>query len=796
MNMSLLDGVRVLDLSGQIAGPYCTKLFADTGADVVKIETEAGDPLRSWSASGVDLDGRDGALFQFLNASKRSVSAELHSAESATLLAGADLLVEDRPLADKDLGWLSAEFPHLSVLSITPFGRTGPWAERPWTEFTLQALCGSIASRGTLDREPFFAGGRLGEWVAGTFGAVAGMAALTGARRGSVGERIDLSIFECMSIVMGGIASPSLQASMSGSQDDGVPPRIIEIPSIEPTADDCIGFCTVTAQQFSDFLVLIERPDLLEDADLVTFAGRNRRRAEFLSMVWEWTKSRSTAEIEELAGLFRIPVAPIGRPATISQFPHFAEREVYVRNPAGFVQPRPPYRVDGQDPSLPEPAPRHGEHTATVQWDPREQRPGESTDTDGAALPLRGIRIIDLTAFWAGPAATLTLAALGAEVIKVESVQRPDAMRYSSVKPADEPSWWEWGSTFQANNLNKKGITLDLRRPEGVAMLLDLVRNADAMIENFSPRVLENFGISWDALREVNPQIVLVRMPAFGLSGPWRDRTGFAQTMEQISGMAWMTGFADGPPVIPRGPCDPLAGMHAAFLLLAALEDRRRTGHGHVVESTMVETALNVAAEVVIEYSAYDRHLTRDGNRGPVSAPQGLYACRSDTGKENWLALAVQNDHQWEVLLAVMGRPAWAHDASLGTAAGRREARELIDEELSAWCVARDVNEIVDSLVRAGVAAARVIEPAKVPDNVQMRSRGFVETFDHGVVGHHEVLSMPFRLASSPGRWFHSPAPTVGQHNHEVLQGLLGITDDEFERLTEISIIGNQPGHG
>ena len=171
---------------------------------------------------------------------------------------------------------------------------------------------------------------------------------------------------------------------------------------------------------------------------------------------------------------------------------------------------------------------------------------------------------------------------------------------------------------------------------------------ADAAVENFSPRVMDNLGLVYDELAALNPRLIMVRMPAFGLDGPWRDRVGFAQTMEQLTGMAWLTGFADGPPVIPRGPCDPLAGLHALVALLVALEHRARTGRGQLIEATMVEAALNAAAEMVLEHGAYGTHLARDGNRGPVGAPQNLYACRGD---DRWLALAVTSDAQWRALV-------------------------------------------------------------------------------------------------------------------------------------------------
>ncbi len=650
----------------------------------------------------------------------------------------------------------------------------------------MQALCGSIATPGTAEREPFYAGGRLGEWIGGTFAALAALAVLRGGRQTGQGSLVDVSIFECMSIFMAGATILGVSLGMSMPKR---PARTIEIPSIEPTADDYIGFCTITAQQFRDFLVLIDHAELREDKDLASFVGRQARRDEFLTLVHHWTRQRSSADIEELAAAVRIPVAPIARPETVTGFAQFRDRGVYLPDPTDqFLQPRPPYLVDNTPAAPIRPAPRLGAHQGDVDWQPRAKAKARAHPDD--SLPLQGIRVIDLTAFWAGPSATLALAALGAEVIKVESIQRPDGMRFTSAKQPGTDLWWEWGSVYLSNNFNKLGITLDLSDARGLEILLALVSKADALIENFSPRVLDNFGLTWERVVAANPRVVMVRMPAFGLSGPWRDRTGFAQTMEQASGMAWMTGFRDGPPVIPRGPCDPLAGIHAAFALLAALHERDRSGQAHFVESTMVEAALNVAAEMVIEHGAYGAMLSRDGNRGPVAAPQGLYRCSE---AEDWLAVAVVTDEHWIGLRRVLGEPDWAHRPELDTSAGRRAAHDLIDEHLQRFFGAVAIEDIVDALVSAGVPAGAVIEPAKILANPQMRHRRFIESFDHPVVGSHEVISMPFVLSSYGGPWFRAPSPTLGQHNRQVLQGLLGLSEARLAELGLAGIIGEHP---
>ena len=202
------------------------------------------------------------------------------------------------------------------------------------------------------------------------------------------------------------------------------------------------------------------------------------------------------------------------------------------------------------------------------------------------------------------------------------------------------------------------------------------------LLENFTPRVMDNFGLGWDVLHAVNPRLIMTRMPAYGLDGPWRDRTGFAQTMEAITGMAWVTGWPDGPPVLPRGACDPLAALHAVFATMLALRDRETSGEGRLIEVTMVEAALNMAAEQVVEFGASGTVLGRRGNRGP-GAPQNVYAC---AGTEEWLALAVMTDDQWCTLRDVLGDPEWARDAALATAAGRRAAHDAIDAGLAeAW---------------------------------------------------------------------------------------------------------------
>jgi crotonobetainyl-CoA:carnitine CoA-transferase CaiB-like acyl-CoA transferase len=250
--------------------------------------------------------------------------------------------------------------------------------------------------------------------------------------------------------------------------------------------------------------------------------------------------------------------------------------------------------------------------------------------------------------------------------------------------------------------------------------------------------------------------------------------------------MAWLTGFPDGPPVLARGACDPLAGMHAVVATLLALAERDRGGGGKLVEAVMVEAALNAAAEQVIEYDVMATVLGRAGNRGPVSSPQGVYPC---AGEDRWVAIAVASDEQWAALRQMLGEPAWAGDEALVTADGRRAAHDRIDRELARWTATREADEVAEVLVGGGVPAGVVIPSRDVVDNPQLRHRGLFEIEDHPVTGSHPIPALPFRF-SRVERWTTRPSPTLGEHNREVLAEV--VSDVELERLRADGVIGDR----
>jgi crotonobetainyl-CoA:carnitine CoA-transferase CaiB-like acyl-CoA transferase len=788
-----LKNLRVVDHSTGIAGPYCSKLFADARADVIKLEPPGGDPLRKWSAGRHDLAGEDGAFFRYLNASKRSVlgvldEASADAAEIESLIASADLLIEDLPPDALDRRALLERHPGLVILSITPFGLTGPFAGRPASDFTIQAESGSIGARGRPGGEPFQAGGNVSAWTGGCFAAVAALAAIRRAQTTGHGEHIDFSLHEVTALVtncyldlMWGILGRPPVA--------GVLPNI-ETPSIEPTLDGFVGFTTYSAQQLSDFLLMIERPDLRETAEFDQFAQRLGRLEDFEEVVHAYTKTHTTDEIVELAQMLRIPVAPICNGRTVLEHEQLTARGFFVPDPSGgFKRPIPPYRIDGQLPAAPNPAPRLGEHDGRIE----ARRPKRPRPSKKPRLPLEGMRIIDATTWWAGPIATQMLAMLGADVIHVESVQRIDGGRaVGGTFSAQHKDWWECSFIFLSANANKRGITLDLSNPKGMEIFESLISGADALVENFSPRVMEGFGVSWQKVQSLNPRCHYVRMPAFGLDGPWREHVGFAATMEQMSGLSWLTGHPEDQPRIQRGPCDPLAGMHAAFALLVAMMERERSERGHFIECSMLEAALNITAEQVIEYTAYGNLMERQGNRSPGAAPQGLYACRGHHVSDNpqWLALSVTNDAQWQALVDWLGRPDWATRIA-ADANARFDQQDEIDAELRPVFASRDRDACVTGLIVADIPAAPVVDPRSLRDHPQLAARGFEEEVEHPVVGRQATMSAPFRYASVD-HWLDRAAPVLGQHNAEILAEL-GYDQAAIDELAAAKVIGNWP---
>ncbi|MDM4138919.1 MULTISPECIES: CoA transferase [Mycobacterium] len=755
-----LAGLHVVDIASEISGPYAAKLLVDLGAEVIKIEPPTGDPLRRWGPfpDGV-LDPDRCGLFEYLNAGKRGVALDLSDgqdlAAARELIARAHLLIEDCPPATLE-GWglgagdLQRISPNLVVLRITAFGQCGPSRHRPATALTLQAASGWVSSRDP-QRPPVQVGARIAEYVAGAYGA---LGALTALRRRPDGRVTEVDVAQSESL-LSTLPYPMLMAQRM--QRLGLPANLRSAPmlGVVRAADGWVGINCLTGQHWLDVCAMLGLPEFGEHQIAIMMGGPERD--DFLAKAEPALAGQTVAELVELAQALRIPAAPVNDGATVLECPQYAARGFFVHTGAAR-RPGPPFRFSKTPVAQPRPAPALQRRPLTWAGEGRSLRAAPEP------LPFTGLRVLDLTTFWAGAYLTCYLGAFGADIVKVESIQRPDGHRYSGAFAYEGDDWYERSPIWQGTNLNKRDLTLDLTSRRGLDIARRLAAQADVVVENFSPRVVEQFGLDYESLISLKPDVIVVRMPGYGLQGPWRDYVGWALNFEQTSGMSAATGYADGPPCNPQGPADPIVGVHAGVALLAALEHRHRTGAGQLIEIAQIEVAAAVTAEPVIEYSMNGVVRPREGNRRRGYL-QGVYPTSED---DVWVALSVPDQ-------------AIDHD--------------VFDELVAAWTRTQTAAAVVATLQAQGIAAERVITGDRMYDpeliGAQLDARGYYQELEHPITGPHRYPGWPFHITPGPRRHHRSPPPTLGQHNDEILRGL-GLSEAEVADLRHQRVIGER----
>ncbi len=402
-------------------------------------------------------------------------------------------------------------------------------------------------------------------------------------------------------------------------------------------------------------------------------------------------------------------------------------------------------------------------------------------------LPLQGTRVLDLGRLIAGPIAAQVLGDLGAEVIKIESpVGEPLRNVGGPVAPVLESAGDDrpYNRRPWCNELNrgKLDVVLDLTQEAGTEVFKRLVRISDIVIDNFSPRVMKNFGLDYEALKREQENIIMISVSAFGATGPYNHRRGAGSNMDAASGLTFLSGYADGPPIRTGSYfCDFFSGLHAAFAAVTALHHRRHTGRGQYIDVAMREVDTTIVGDALIDYTMNGRAQKAAGNRHPSMAPHGCYPC---TGDERWIAIAIGSEEEWQRLVDVMGGPDWAKEPQFTTSAKRLENQDVLDGRLSAWTATRDRDEVMMSLQQAGVAAGAVQNVKEVLDNPQVKHRQFYSEVFHPEMGQSLVRNLPWKMPRTPVS-LERPAPVFAQDNQHVFQEILGMTPPEVERLYE-----------
>ena len=420
-------------------------------------------------------------------------------------------------------------------------------------------------------------------------------------------------------------------------------------------------------------------------------------------------------------------------------------------------------------------------------------------------LLLSGVRVVEVASGWVGPWSGQLLADLGAEIIKVESTTMPDFNRgvslptdaggslfysnYPDGKLGEKP--WNRNALFNAANFGKCDLTLDLIKPRGLELFMQVMKVSDVFLSNMAVGVDEKLGITYEAMIKVNPQIIYLTSAGYGRTGPYARRVAMGNTIDAASGFFGLRGYGDGDStaVTPSTHCDDIAAMTNAFSIVAALYHKKKTGKGMYIDTSMAEPSMLHIGEAIMEYTMNRRVQQSTGNRDVSMSPQGCYRCQ---GEDEWVTLSIKSDKEWQRFVEVIGNPQWAQDEKFSSILGRLKNQDELDKLIESWTTNRNKHEVMHLLKEAGIAAGAVLDNAEVYNDPHLKERRFWETVDNPDAGVHTYPGRLWKLEDieMPER---RRAPTLGEHNDYVLQDILGLTAGEVAKLEQEGIIGTVP---
>lgn len=790
------EGLFVVDLSRRMSGAFAARLFADHGADVIMLEPTAGHPLRHEAPFLNDEPSVDrSALHAYINWNKRS--AVIGKPEEAVdWIAAADLVITtDGPdeLSSWPLDAMRADAVHLSV---TPYGLEGPLAGTPGSNLTLNARCGWAYVNAMRDESPLSLPSRQFGYMGGLAGFVAGAAALQRRFESDTPERVDVRELEAMTHTVypwtiGAIyQGTGWSRGATGGRPRGEPGPLWD------AADGKINFGFGDWHNWSKAMALFNLPDQGAREDL---QARNARYSKDLSAVMagvarELPKMEKWPLFHKLARLRCIS-------GVMQTIPELVENEQFAAR--GFIVET---ELDGEsvrasgDPhpmsppswSLRSAAPPLGS----------DSRPPSRPDSEATRIaptlkgPLDGVRILTFTQAWSGTFATELLGFLGADVVQIEALRRvdiwrllrpwvPDAIRDDS--KTQHPVNLQ--GVYNAVNLNKRGITLDLSTDEGKDIFWRMMPNFDVICENFRPGVLDGWGITLGSLAEKRSDVILASISGYGVTGPFSAYPANGATTEPMSGLSSIHGY-EGDPGMNTGGLypDSISGYSMAAAVIAALARRERVNGPQRIDVAMLEAMGVVVGDAIAEFDGTGRMPVPIGNRDRQMAPHNIYPC---AGEDEWVAISVASDSDWQALCGEIGRAALADDPRFATAPQRKSHEHDLDDIICGWTSKRESGEIERRLLAAGLDAARVARPYEQfsePDP-NYASSGFIQSVDHPEVGESWLPGAPWRFSGPEDRRLR-PSPCVGEHSFEVFAEELGMSEVEYRSLVERGVSG------
>ncbi len=808
-----LSGVRVLDVADE-SGAHCGKLLADMGADVIKIEPPGGAAMRRVGPFyGGTPDPNRSLFFWHYNANKRSITLDLEAARDRArflqLAATADILVETGApgqLEALGLGYpaLASHAPGLTLVSITPFGQTGPYRDFRGSDLVAQALGGMVYVNGFEQEPPLQGHGLQAYHSASTYAAIGAMLALLARARTGRGQWIDVSLQECVAASVEHVSSFFHQNGTVAERHGSL--HWTRYFRVARCKDGHAMHCTL-----GDWTSLIEwvkaegkAQDLLEPA-WEDFNHRRDHCVHLFDVLDRWANEYCVADLVEGAQLRRLPYAAVLAPETLPDNPQLQARGFFVsvehdELEATLTYPGAPY-VFSQTPwQIRRRPPLLGEHTAEVL---RALERGSYPDrpplpmTGGGTQPraselgpqpralrtLDGVRVVDFTWVVAGPVATRILADHGAEVIKIE---RRDALDFGSRRS---------GLTGTLNR-GKQSMVINMSAPGALALTQRLVATADVVVDNFSARVMRNWGLDYEQLRRLKPDIIALNMSGFGHTGPQQDYVSYGPTLQALSGYTFLMRQHDGEPAgWGFSYSDMAAGYSGALAILFALWHRRRTGEGQRIDLSQFENVATLLGPLLLDILANHAASAAVANRSQErpAAPHGVYRCADLPGdgpaRDRWCAIAVFGDDDWPRFCAALGDPQWCRDRRFATHSERMRLAAALDAHVEAWTRCRSAEEVMMVLQRAGIAAGVVANAEDLcRRDRQLQARQYWARIPTPEGDFVELDGVPFKMSETPG-CVRAPGPLLGEHTDAILRRVLGMNADAIAALRAADVI-------
>jgi crotonobetainyl-CoA:carnitine CoA-transferase CaiB-like acyl-CoA transferase len=783
-----LDGLRVVDMAAGKA-ELCGRVLADLGADVVRVEPPDGVPSRSMPP----FHGDHSLYFQVRNFNKRSAVVDLRTDTGRHrllgLLARADVWIETtRPGSLAQIGLdpllLVERFPHLIVASITDFGQTGPYRDYEATDDVLAAMGGEIFRSGVVGKPPLLVPGSFAYDVSGVISAFAILCAYWQRRASKNGQHLDVSILECVAQVTDWSLPNFSARALSTQPYTEVRAGSGIVYPLYPCADGYVRLIILSPRQWHAMRDWLGNPEFLGDPHWDTLLGRMSIQEDILDPLYEELFSTmGMAELSAEAQQRGIVMTPVMHPRAVLEAEHYRFRrsfsEVELDDGAKGAMPSGMLELDGKRIGFRQAAPAIGQHDGEVEalWSERNLPAGGN----GLAtrLPLAGLRVVDFGHGGVGVEAASMLAQYGAEVIKIESRTYPDFIRLVSGS--------EMSPSFASTSRSKQSLGINIKTSEGLMLIKELIRQSDVVIENNSTGTMDEVGLGYEALKAVNPGIVMISSQLMGSSGPWSNWLGYGPSTRTAGGMTWLWNYPDGdrPPGAAVIFPDHLVGRLGAVAALAGLARRERTGQGGHFETAQVETVLAMMAQYFLKESLDPGSVQPLGNRREQGAPWGVYQC---AGEERWCVITCRHDDDWANLRKALGDPDWALGDELSTATGRRAHHDEIDRHISAWTATRSDRTAMEILQSFGVPAGMMTYASDQPADPHLQARGYLAHIDQPGVG-PIILEGPAFYGSAMDRPVITAAPALGEHTRPIARQLLGLSDERIDELISAGVL-------